>query len=307
MRRRLSGVATATPPVQNSAPVQGQVMQTASAPAPNTQLAAPAATGSTALVQLSPDLFQLGQFQRSETLLPAGGVSSPFIGFHSQKANNSQDVLRALGNVPEGTPYISYDGLIFNCTQLSWLVLQELPHWVTLGADFSPNRCWLKPQPFGKKIGQDKVSEQMLAVVLVLPGVTGQGQAIPLPAELQPALATLTTFRATKAKAPRMHLDAVEDTLDPAWAREGVNGSIAAAAPPRFRIASTFSVEQRTAGSGFAYSLAEAVPATIHPIQMQALAQWGASEERQVELQSILEAFEKRAEDLEALAAETRE
>lgn len=303
MRRRL-GAAPAAPLAQSppaQAPLQQQAPPTQQAPLQGQIVHQPQNGGGTNALALPPDLMALGAFQRTPTLLPAQGEGSPYIGFHSNKANNASDVLRALGSIPEGTPYLSYDGQFFNATQFSWLIIQELPHWVTLGGDFQPDRCWLTPQPFGRKLGEQKVSEQILTVLLVLPG------QIALPETIAPAVATCTTFRATKAKAARQHLDAVEATLKPEWAQQGVNGHIAGIAPPRFRIASTFAVENRTARSGFAYALAEAISATIQPVQMQALAQWGQNPDCQAELQAVLDAFEQRAESLRELAAETKD
>lgn len=314
MRRRQLGSA---PPVTQAGPgVATMPAQPVAAPVQPTPAPAPvvaqlmpangaggngAGTTALAVPRLGPDLLQLGAFERQKSLLPASGGGAPYLSFFSTKSPDAINVQRALGQLGEGSPFVKIGEGYVNAQGLAFLILAELPHWVTLDGAFSPNRAWLTPQPFGAKVGNDKVSEQVLTVLLLLPAQAA------LPQTVAPAgcLATVTTFRATKARAARAHLDAVERSTQPAWAQEAGNGPIAATVPPRFRIASTLVLESKTARSGFSYSAADAVPATISVAQAQAINAWAEHEESQAALQAALESFDRQAERINQLAQET--
>ena len=322
MRRRIGAPAapaasTAVAPAPAPAPAPVPVAPVPVAPVAPAPAPAPAPVAPVPVVQaeiirmpapsalpmmFSPELFLIGRFVRDAALLPAGGGGSPYLGFFSSKAANAGDVLRALGNATDGAPYLSVGGDIYSAAGWDFLVLQELPHWVTLdNATFAPDRCWLTPRPFGATVGKPpvKVQEQILCVLMLVPG------AQPIPADLGPVVATCSTIRATKAKAIKTHLDEVERSLTAEWAREGANGPLAAAVPERFRICSSLAIEAKTAKSGFAYSQVDSVPRTASLAQLSALAAWQQDAEAQEDLRGVLDAFNRRADELRELAAET--
>lgn len=250
-----------------------------------------------------------GEFQRNEQIDRASGPILPYVGFYSSKANNALDVRAALGSPVEGTPYLlvgTEDGesRIYPASTFGLVVVDEFPYWATLDENHHPDNVWLERQPFGAEFGGRPIKGNILAVVLVLPG---RGQGGELPEELRPAVATLTTFRATKVPFVREHLDAVERTTKPAWASAPANAPvIGLGVPPRYRVVSEVVVERKASRStGRPYTVASARPNTITMGQLDALAAYSKDARCQNALRVVLDGFERRKADLSARAAET--
>lgn len=259
---------------------------------------APAATTAVATVDqgdlpaVPADLMELGRFQRPQNLKRLGGESVPWLAFHSAKSTRAGEVIQALGNVAEGTPYLCVEGSYYRADDVGFVSLEELPFWMTTAADFKPKKVWFEAQPFGATDGKDKIKEQCLSITLILPG------AKPLHGDLAPALCTLTTWRSTKCPAIRGHLDAVEDTQDPKWAK--ANPTLAANLPPRFRVTSALRIETKSGGE-FPYALAKAVPAPATVEQVNAIISWWQDEDCQEEFQAIQEAYDRQVAYLRGL------
>lgn len=287
--------AQVLPPAQAPAAAPAQV--TALVPVDANALAA--LTGS-ALLQ------SIGGFERPEHLNP-DGIGLPYLAFYSQKSGDAADVIKNLGNVGEGTPYVKAEGNVYAAAQAAFLTIREFPFWVTLDkVSYRPNRAWITPQGFGASFQGDAIKEQIIAITLILPGVA------PLHEDLAPAMPTLTTWRATKCGAVKQHVDAMEATIpDPsdkkrmetanAWAQ--ANGQLVNLLP-RFRLCSTLRMEPKSGANG-PYSLAKADTATISAAQMVALTAWSNNEDLQEEFRLVMEGYERAVVEVRNMAANT--
>lgn len=224
------------------------------------------------------------------------GTPFKFLRFFSGKSNNAVDVKIALGKgIQEGHPYVSSKGEILDAATARFAILAELPHWVTTGADYAPDRCWLTPQPWGKTVGEgEKIKESMAAVVLLFPR---EGEAYTALAEV----------RTTKVPFVKDYLKSVEASVNPKSDEDKALvkrlGKLMGL-PPRFRQLGTLKIVPKT-GSGFAYGLAKAEVSPITLSEIEALQAWGADAEAQAERESIEKLFARKQEEIEALAAKT--
>ncbi|HYE93933.1 MAG TPA: hypothetical protein VEA38_23080 [Terriglobales bacterium] len=298
MRRRLGGGTAVAAPPQNTAPLTTTatpVQQPTQAPALPTQ-AIPQGTA----LALPPDLAALGAFERPEHLAPAQGGYAPYLRFYTGKGKSAAEIIGALGQVPVGTQVLAWDGHYYNLTGTGLLIIQELPYWAATDDSYAELGAWLTPQPRGKEFKGRRVGEVVLTVVLHLPGVA------PLPPDLAPAICSVTQFRSATTKVPRSHLDAVEKTLSPEWAREGANGAIiGAGVQPRYRVVSQVTANGRTSKKGDAYVEAEAHTQPISMAQIQAFSQWSQDPESVEQLRQCLDEFDRKAEAIRDLAEET--
>lgn len=267
----------------------------------------PAETGSGSGFAMTSALAERGEFQRHEQIDRASGPILPYVGFYSPKADNALDVRAALGGgVVEGTPYLlvgTDDGeeRIYPAGTFGFVLIDEFPYWATLDEKFHVANAWLTRQGYSAKFEGEPVKENNLAVVLVLPGQSGE-----LPEGLRPAVATLTTFRSTKVPFVKEHLDAVERTTKPAWAAAPANASIASMVKPRYRVVSEIVVERKTAKStGRPYTGASARTNTATIAQLQALQAFDADPRCQKQVADVLRTFDLRVADIRRIAAET--
>lgn len=241
-------------------------------------------------------LAKYGGFTRAASLAPTrGGSGGAYLGFHSNRSSVAGDVLQALGRVPEGTPYLCKGGEFYNAGDWAFLSLAEFPFWCTLGNDFHPDLVRLTDPGFGAAAPNgDKWKAQVLAILLHLPGQE------PLPKALAPAVASLTTFRATKVDAIRGHVDAVERSQAPEWAKQ--HGETVASAPPRFRVTSRLLVESRTARSGYSYQLAKSAASAISVAQVEAVGLWAGNAAAQEDVDALQRTFDAEVAKLQEKA-----
>lgn len=240
-------------------------------------------------------LAAVGGYQKHEAIkFQEDGSSIPFsfLRFFSSKANNAVDVKMALGKaIQEGHPYVATKGEFEDVSRARYAVLEEFPYWITTDSTFVPNRAWLEPQPFGRKIGDDKVKEAMLSLVLFFP-------------EEGDAFVALADCKTTKTAFVKDYLKAVERSTTPAGAK--ALGRVAAAVPPRFRVLGTLKMVPKT-GSGFSYALAKGDTDVVTIRELEQLQEWAASVEGQAALESLKKLFDRKVEEIKELADATRD
>lgn len=252
----------------------------------------------TAVATLDDTMNAVGDFKRQENLTPAAGVGVPWIGFYNKKAGRASEIIKALGAVGEGCPYVCVGENYYDLTSAAFVIIDEFPYWAVADESNELTHVWETPQPFGAKVGKKgKVKDCLNTLTLILPG------AGPLAKEIQPALVTVSDFRGTKVKAGKRHLDAVEETTTTEWVR--ANGEIAGAVPPRFRVASSFKISPKTGRSGFAYALADSVSAPMSVSQLAALQAWWKDEECREALTLAEETLQRRCAWLREIAEDT--
>jgi hypothetical protein len=251
-----------------------------------------------ALPQLSETLADIGHYEPGETPLPEGGGGVAWIGFFQPKAGRAGEIVKALGSITDGTPYMRIAGGYVLVGGFAWVVLAQKRYWCALDDKSSLIAVWQHDQGFNTQVRVEgkirKVKDAVTAILLLLPGQQ------PLPEELAPATITVCDFRGTKAPAVLQHLKAVETAMTPEWAAE--NGDLASSVPPRFRVCSQFRVKAVTPRGGNAYSLAEAhtLPASL--AQIEAVQEWHQNEDLQEEFSRAQEIFTQRVSKLMDMA-----
>lgn len=283
----------APPPVAAPAPTVPTVPATVAAPVAHP----PAPTGQAGGLALWDGVAgELGKFEVDPRLRLS--ESQPYIGFYDDRSDRAAEIRAQIPTIAGGTPYLCIGDDFADASGWGFQILREFPHHVELdAAGRSVVGCSLLPQSRNSDL-----SENVLTVALLLPGRLG------LPEGIAPAVCTLTTWRSTKCPAVKQHLGAVRRTLSPDWARQGSNGAIVASVPERYRIASAFKMSSKTARkTGLVYHECSALPATVGLDQLQALNAWKSSPDCQKEAREVLDAYEARVAELEALAASTHD
>lgn len=226
-------------------------------------------------------------------------ASTAYLGFHHMKGSRAGDIIAALGaGFSEGTPYISTGDNFYNAAGLCFQSLVEFRYWSVMsnaGGQWEQTAASLDPMT-GKHDSGGDWKENMLSVTLMLPGTS------PVPGDIGPVCATMSTWRSVKCGALKQHVRAVKRTLSSEWAQEGTNAALAASVPPRYRIASALRMEAITAKSGFVYHRAKALPSTINMDQLGALQAWLQDSGFQDQLGKINDFFESKKSEIEQLA-----
>lgn len=244
-------------------------------------------------------LATVGGYEKHEAITyqdDNAGAAFKFLRFFSGKSNNAVDVKIALGKgIVEGHPYISTKGEITDASRDRFAVLEVFPHWVTTGQDHAPDRCWLEPQPFGRKIGQgesaQKVKEAMVALVLFFPHDGA-------------AYTALAEVKTTKVPFIKDYLKAVDKACTPEGAAE--LGKIAGQVPPKFRVLGSLRMVPKT-GSGFSYALAKADCEVVTVRELEALQEWASDEDAQAEIEANKSLYDRKVKEMTDLANNTKD
>lgn len=242
------------------------------------------------------DLMSLGGYQKNEVIEyheEDTGDREPwaFLRFYSKKANNAIDVIQALGrDIVEGHPYVLRGEEIVSVAATPFVMVGEVfPYWLTIDdGTFAPNRAWLDPQPFGKKVEGDKVRGGYMALLLFLPddGDSFLGYA---------------DVRGTKSPFVRDFLKAVEDTTTPEGAKK--LGQIVSAMPPLFRLCATFRMVQKS--GKYPYAEARATFRAVTTQQIEAIQGWSKSKEGQAQLEGHSKLLSMKVDEIKELAKDT--
>lgn len=239
-------------------------------------------------------LATLGAYKQNEAIVyedekPRGEFR--FLRFYSKKANNAIDVVTSFGSgTQEGHPYLSSKDYLIDVAGAPFAIVAEFPHWITTSpTDFAPDRAWLDPQPWGKSVGDARVKEGFLALVLFF---LEDG-----------AVMALAEARGTKAPFVKDYLKAVDKSTTPEGAK--ALGHLASAVPPRFRVVGTL---RMVAKSGkFPYALAHADTRPIALKEIETLQRWAADEEAQADREALESLYEKKVDEIKDLAKATRD
>jgi len=247
-------------------------------------------------------LAQLGSYTPTAGMVLSGGGEfgkETVLCFAHESRNVTKEAQTQVGPLGIATPFVKLGEEFARVDGCSFTIIAEFPYWVTTaGPNYAPDRCWLSSKR-GKDDRGNAYKERIFSVVLLLPGTS------PLPEELRPALICFADWRGAECQGIKGHLTEVAKTTSPEWAK--LNGQLAGAAPPRFRISSGFSPKAGTArGNGKAYGIVKNVSAPSNLSQVEAIGQWFAAEDCREELALVEEAFERECAKFRAMADETK-
>ena len=228
---------------------------------------------------------------------PEGPPAIGWLGFHHDRSSRADEVREQLGKgTPNGHPYLCVGERFYDASGMTFQSLRAFTYHAELEqGTWEMKAVSLQPQPRGSKF-----KKNILSITLLLPGDK------PWPSELPPVVATLSTWRSTKAGALERHLREVERTTKGEWAKENpTHGAMVSNVLPPYRVASALRIETQTAKSGFSYELAKAVPATVNLDQISALKAWMEDEALMAQLEAVTALYDSKVEELTEQAKET--
>jgi hypothetical protein len=239
-------------------------------------------------------------------LVPAvqSALSAPVLDWYHPKQPCAPDVVKALGALAEGTPYLrSPAGVFARAEGLGFCVLgDELAESVFY--------CERGGPPNYRPISayrQERAGLELWirAVLLVLPGTiappAGFGASAP-----GGAFCVSAELKTTKAAFVQEHLAEVGRSCTPEWAREGRNGELVTAVPPRLRVVSTLRLKAATSrSSGHPYTVAHAASSAINLAQLHAVAAWRHDAAAMAALEAVAQAHATECETIAKLVART--
>jgi hypothetical protein len=237
---------------------------------------------------------ELGDFEDDERL--GTSESFPYLAFYNDRMNRSGEVEDELGELDDGHPCLhAGDGEWYDADGLEVLILAHFPYWCTLDdGTYQPDEIRLTPQPFDPD--PTGFRKNILTITMVL-----SGAKVDLDDELLPAIATLTTYRSTKAGIVEKHVSAVRKTTQSGWAKNGGAMEKAVVAwPKNYRIASGIVIKTKSSKSkkGRTYTIGEARPHTLTLDQAKLAKEFLTDPECMAELDEIKRAFDAQIAEL---------
>lgn len=237
---------------------------------------------------------RLGNFEDDQRL--GTGESFPYLAFFNDRMDRAGEIEGMLGEQADGAPVLHVGGGEWiDAAGLELLVLAHFPYWCTLDeSTYQPDEITLAPQPYSSD--PDGFKKNVLAIVLVVSGDKDK-----LPGELEPGIATLTTFRSTKSAIVERHVAAVRRTTQPGWAKDGGATEQALMSwPKNYRIASSMVIKSVPSKrrKGKTYTKGEARPHTLTVDQAHAVKAFLTDPERMAELDEIVRQFDQQVAGL---------
>lgn len=248
-------------------------------------------------------LADIGDYESGSVPLPEGR-SFPWIGFMHENSKKATEVVEALGEVPDGTPYVCIEGNYFPILTCALITLAEVRYWCATAKGSSRDLIgvWFEEQPFGASFQGQKIQSAIACIVLILPG---RGKNAALPDELAPAQVTVCDFRGPKAPLMIDYLKSVEESMTPEWAAE--HGDLAGSVPPRFRTTAMISVKGRPGKGGYDYQEARGKCAPATTTQLEAIVKWKKDEEKQDQFNLAQEIWSERVAALRSQSLDASE
>lgn len=257
------------------------------------------------MAQIMGDAMAAYSQSRWQVLVPPVGGGLPYVGFYTGRGSRAADISRALGNCSYGTPYVRAEGQYYPWRHCGFTLLGVHQYWAASDQRYQPVAAWDR-DPGKRQYGARWISETVSCVLVVVPF------GGPLPEDLAPALATLSTFRGAQCRGVlKHHAEVVRvngDSPDAAkWQRE--NGAIVSALLPPFRVVSKLDPQTGTIKhgerAGDPYLRVESSQHLPDAQVIAALGEWYQAPECAEELQRVLEEFARRKAEIEKLIAAT--